>query len=385
MTTRITGIVRDLEGQPLVNSHIRFERRSGVRGQDGATVVPRVVNAKTDSGGNIAVDLYPGEYTAQAERGSGALSFKVGVPEDVAQVQLQDLIDQIPSITPTWASETRQARDQAVEAAESTAGSAEAAEDSASAASASADAASDSATAASESQVAAEGAQQGAEEARDEAEVFASVSPRVIYVATIADLQALDTSPLPDGQQVSVAENGNLYTWNSSEWDRVDPEFSSVEAESYGGDGVTQSATDTTAGRVILTDHGWTAGNLIGTVSQSGGDPTGAVIERGSNSNGEYVRFADGTQMCWGAAALTFPASSESADSPEVTYPAAFASSDVIITTGVVRGVYAATSSKFIFFTAPSASSFTLRGWNLEPLGSEYTANARWCAISRWF
>ena len=104
MTTRITGIVRDLEGQPLVNSHIRFERRSGVRAQDGATVVPRVVNAKTDAGGNIAVELYPGEYTAQAERGSGALSFKVGVPDDVAQVQLQDLIDQIPSITPTWAS-----------------------------------------------------------------------------------------------------------------------------------------------------------------------------------------------------------------------------------------------------------------------------------------
>ena len=72
-----------------------------------------------------------------------------------------------------------------------------------------------------------------------------------------------------------------------------------IEADSYGGDGVTQSATDTTAGRVILTDHGWTAGNLIGTVSQSGGDPTGAVIERGSNSNGEFVRFADGTQICW--------------------------------------------------------------------------------------
>ena len=114
MTTRITGIVRDLEGQPLVNSMIRFERRSGVRGQDGATVVPRVVNAKTDSNGNIAVDLYPGEYSAQAERGSGALSFKVGVPEDVAQVQLQDLIDQVPAITPMWASETRQAGDEAV-------------------------------------------------------------------------------------------------------------------------------------------------------------------------------------------------------------------------------------------------------------------------------
>lgn len=39
-------------------------------------------------------------------------------------------------------------------------------------------------------------------------------------------------------------------------------------------------------------------GTLLGTVSQSAGVPTGAAIERGSNANGEYVRFADGTQIC---------------------------------------------------------------------------------------
>lgn len=38
--------------------------------------------------------------------------------------------------------------------------------------------------------------------------------------------------------------------------------------------------------------------NVVGTVSMSGGAPTGAVLERGSNANGEYVRFADGTQIC---------------------------------------------------------------------------------------
>lgn len=39
-------------------------------------------------------------------------------------------------------------------------------------------------------------------------------------------------------------------------------------------------------------------GNILGTVSQSSGVPTGAVVERGSNANGEYVRFADGSQFC---------------------------------------------------------------------------------------
>lgn len=38
--------------------------------------------------------------------------------------------------------------------------------------------------------------------------------------------------------------------------------------------------------------------NILGSVAQSGGVPTAAIIERGSNGNGEYVRFADGTQIC---------------------------------------------------------------------------------------
>jgi len=38
--------------------------------------------------------------------------------------------------------------------------------------------------------------------------------------------------------------------------------------------------------------------SLVGTVSQVAGVATGAVIERGSNANGEYVKFADGTLIC---------------------------------------------------------------------------------------
>ena len=51
--------------------------------------------------------------------------------------------------------------------------------------------------------------------------------------------------------------------------------------------------------------------NLVGTVSQTGGLPDGAGIERGANANGEYTRFADGTQMAWNgnAAITTAPAS----------------------------------------------------------------------------
>ena len=35
--------------------------------------------------------------------------------------------------------------------------------------------------------------------------------------------------------------------------------------------------------------------NILGTVSESSGVPTGAIIQRGSNANGEFALFADGT------------------------------------------------------------------------------------------
>jgi hypothetical protein len=38
--------------------------------------------------------------------------------------------------------------------------------------------------------------------------------------------------------------------------------------------------------------------NILGPVSTAAGQPTGAVIERGSNANGDFVRLADGTMIC---------------------------------------------------------------------------------------
>lgn len=38
--------------------------------------------------------------------------------------------------------------------------------------------------------------------------------------------------------------------------------------------------------------------NILGTVSQTDGVPTGAIIERGENANGEYVKFAGGLLIC---------------------------------------------------------------------------------------
>jgi hypothetical protein len=66
---------------------------------------------------------------------------------------------------------------------------------------------------------------------------------------------------------------------------------------------------------------------VVGTVSQSGGNPTGAIIQQGTNSNGRWVRYADGTQ-------IAFIAGSESRSSSgkvttNVTLPATFADANV--------------------------------------------------------
>src|SRR5690606_13760064 len=39
--------------------------------------------------------------------------------------------------------------------------------------------------------------------------------------------------------------------------------------------------------------------NVVGIVQQSAGAATGAIVERGSNGDGDYMRFADGTEICW--------------------------------------------------------------------------------------
>ena len=64
------------------------------------------------------------------------------------------------------------------------------------------------------------------------------------------------------------------------------------------GAAVQTAPDDVTPGRLMRADYGYGPGNLLGTVSAVGGIPTGAVIEEGSNTNGTYVRFADGTQIC---------------------------------------------------------------------------------------
>jgi hypothetical protein len=48
----------------------------------------------------------------------------------------------------------------------------------------------------------------------------------------------------------------------------------------------------------LTADKAFRRGNILGTVSQSGGVPTGALLEFGTNANGEYLRLSNGFQIC---------------------------------------------------------------------------------------
>lgn len=70
-------------------------------------------------------------------------------------------------------------------------------------------------------------------------------------------------------------------------------------------------------------------GNLLGTVSQSAGVPTGSAMQRGSNAQGEWARFADGTQIAVCAAVTPIDVTTVSgngfrSDAITVTLPATF-------------------------------------------------------------
>ena len=133
--------------------------------------------------------------------------------------------------------------------------------------------------------------------------------------------------------------------------------------------------------------------NLVGTVSQSGGDPTGAVIERGSNSNGKYVRYADGTQICWhsidlgsiiadGAGTYSNPYRT---DASQWTFPAEF---DQIPVASVTAVFQASPDDRAIFGRIGANSTTGINGvsaFRASDADSDVDIVADLLAIGRWF
>jgi len=126
--------------------------------------------------------------------------------------------------------------------------------------------------------------------------------------------------------------------------------------------------------------------NILGTVSQSGGVPTGAIIERGSNTNGQYVRFADGTQICWQAnidvGLISSTNGTQFISNPvSVTFPATFAAPPVL-TASATRtsgsGVVWATSTAGPIANTGAPNMYVAGAISGSAAVLHYVATGRW-------
>jgi hypothetical protein len=132
----------------------------------------------------------------------------------------------------------------------------------------------------------------------------------------------------------------------------------------------------------LTADKAYRQGNALGTVSQSGGVPTGALMEAGSNSNGAYMRFANGMQICW-TSQIAFTGSGAGQRNGAWGFPAAFSASPAVFNVPDNFGE-AFTCIGVTGSNAPSTTGVTQISINVTSAGAG-TVNARFVAIGRWF
>lgn len=121
----------------------------------------------------------------------------------------------------------------------------------------------------------------------------------------------------------------------------------------------------------------YSMGNIVGTVSQSSGTPTGAIIERGSNANGEYTKFADGTMFCRARNSTTPVANTLT--SSNHTWPATFTAAPYM-GCSIDSSVYGTT------VTAMTVRNSSTTGYTQTVLRSNTTATiAEVIAMGYWF
>lgn len=125
--------------------------------------------------------------------------------------------------------------------------------------------------------------------------------------------------------------------------------------------------------------------NILATVTQSAGVPTGGIIERGAVSptnRGQYIRYADGTQICWSYNAGDLASSSASGNvfrtTTEVTwtFPVAFIEAPVVTVSTDIASRWAAVGA---------VTSTTVDFRHYSAVTAAATVATKIVAVGRWF
>jgi hypothetical protein len=149
------------------------------------------------------------------------------------------------------------------------------------------------------------------------------------------------------------------------------------------GAAVSSGPEESNPDTLIRAGDGYLKGTILDMVAQDGaGVPTGGVIERGANANGDYVRFADGTQICTSVdiptGAINNPAGALwQSGHLAWTFPAAFAPGVPPILTGE-----SGNTGAWPTFAPHGVLSTGLKATALIQI--TVGLNLRLCAIGRW-
>ena len=76
------------------------------------------------------------------------------------------------------------------------------------------------------------------------------------------------------------------------------------------------------------------------------------IVESGSNANGSWVKFADGTMIQWGNKSFTGSASGNTGSYTTVTFPQAFSDNKISVSyTPIYSGAYAQGTTLYVILT----------------------------------
>ncbi|MBC8718839.1 hypothetical protein [Ochrobactrum sp. Marseille-Q0166] len=149
--------------------------------------------------------------------------------------------------------------------------------------------------------------------------------------------------------------------------------------------------TGTNGNIPVMTGSGAVASRpIVGTVSQSGGVPTGGIVQSGTNANGTFVRFADGTQICWRVNSTAYAMITGQtgggfrSDAVNWAYPASFIAQPglLALNNGAVPG---AAGSAFPFVVPGFGGGTTSVVFYLFSMNNAAVSGLYSFAIGRWF
>lgn len=130
---------------------------------------------------------------------------------------------------------------------------------------------------------------------------------------------------------------------------------------------------------------------IVGPVAQASGVPTASIVETGSNGNGTYTKFADGTMICTGSLSSPLTTSSSvgavftNPTAVAFTFPATFVGNPPHVSPFAARNVDVA--SGLTWATASSAFVTTTSATQIFLVGHAATCTGRvsYVAQGRWF